>query len=257
MNNVLKGATILVARPAHQAAYLCQLIEQQGGTPVRFPTLEIVGVDNENPATFVHDNLSNPHWLIFTSANAVNFALKANGGKIVRLNGAQIAAIGKATAKELEVAGLQVTMIPKDGYDSEALLAMPEMQHVNGQDIWIVRGQGGREELANVLRNRGAKVEYWEVYQRVMPNFDNAYVLALLKENRLSGIVITSCEALQNLMKMIGESYQGCLVAIPLVVISERISDFAAKMGFMRIAVTENPSDPAILNTLIGLINEE
>ncbi|WP_411726334.1 uroporphyrinogen-III synthase [Methyloglobulus sp.] len=264
MNNALNGAHVLVTRPVHQAENLCRIIEQQGGIAVRFPTLQIVGLDNISDSQ--SDNLSaatNPliqlskyRWLIFTSANAVNFALKANGGKIARFQVTQIAAIGQATAKELELAGLQATIIPEQGYDSESLLAMPQLQHVNGQGILIVRGQGGREELANVLRSRGANVEYWEVYKRVIPDYDSFQVISLLGQDKLDVVIITSCEALQNLLAMLGTNYKKRLAMVPLVVISERIRQLAGDMGFMRIAVTECPSDLAILDAAIAVIIE-
>jgi uroporphyrinogen-III synthase len=255
VNNALKGAHILVTRPEHQAAYLSQLIEQQGGVAVRFPTLKIIAVDESGTATKALSKLSNYQWLIFTSANAVNFALKANDGKIDQFRVAQIAAIGKATAKELKSAGLQVTLLPEQGYDSEALLAMPQMLHVEGQAILIVRGQGGREELADGLRSRGANVEYWEVYQRVMPDIDSFRVIDLLEQDKLDMVITTSGEALQNLIVMLGANYQQRLAVIPLVVISERIGKLAAELGFKRIAVTERPSDTAILATAIAIIN--
>jgi uroporphyrinogen-III synthase len=260
VNNALNGAHVLVTRPVHQAENLCSTIEQQGGVAIRFPTLQIVGLENQadNPATATNSlfQLSNRQWLIFTSANAVNFALKANGGKIAQLKTTRIAAIGKASARELELAGLHVSLIPENGYDSESLLAMPQMQQVNGQTILIVRGQGGREELANVLRSRGAKVNYWEVYKRIMPDIDSTEVVDLLEQDKLDAIVITSCEALQNLVTMLGTNYMKRLITIPLVVISDRIGRLAVEMGFTRIAVTESPSDPAILNTVCALINE-
>lgn len=265
MSNALKGAHVLVTRPAHQAEKLCQLIEQQGGVAVRFPTLQIMEVDDAQPNNYPDDQsvatnppskLSNCRWLIFTSANAVNFALKANGGKIAQFEKAQIAAIGQATARALQSAGSQVSLVPENGYDSESLLAMPQMQQVNGQDILIVRGQGGREELANVLLSRGANVGYWEVYQRVIPENDNSEVIPLLEQDLLDVIIVTSFEALQNLLAMLGVSYTKKLVMIPLVVISERISKLAAELGFTQIAVAENPSDPAILETAIAIINE-
>lgn len=260
MNNTLNGAHVLVTRPIHQAEQLSSMVEQKGGVAIRFPTLQIVGLESQlvNPTTATNllFQLSNYRWLIFTSANAVNFALKANGGKIAQLKTTQIAAIGKATARELESAGLKVSLIPENGYDSESLLAMPQMQQVNGQTFLIVRGQGGREELANVLRSRGAKVGYWEVYKRIIPDIDSAEVVSLVEHCKLDVIVVTSCEALQNLLTMLGESYSKILTMIPLVVISERIRRLAVEIGFTHIAVAESPSDPAIVNTIFALINE-
>ncbi len=255
MNNALKGAHILVTRPEHQAANLSQLIEQQGGVAARFPTLKIIAVDESGTATKALSKLSKFQWLIFTSANAVNFALKANDGKIEQFRAAQIAAIGQATAKELKSAGLQVSLLPEQGYDSEALLAVPQMQQVQGQAILIIRGQGGRENLADGLRSRGANVDYWEVYQRVIPDIDSSVVMGLLDRDKLDMVIITSGEALQNLIVMLGKKYQQRLAVIPLVVVSERIGKIAAELGFKRIAVTERPSDTAILATAIAIIN--
>jgi uroporphyrinogen-III synthase len=121
----------------------------------------------------------------------------------------------------------------------------------------IVRGEGGREELADGLRKQGVEVEYLEVYQRIMPDIDTAPVISLLKDNRLDCITITSGEALQNLMALLGKDCHRNLLAIPLIVVSGRIKSMAEHMGFKRIAVTNSPSDTAILETITTLINGE
>jgi len=256
MNSALAEVHVLVTRPEHQSEKLNSLIEQQGGVAIRFPTLQIVGMV-ETGVTNQLSNMASVDWFIFTSANAVNFALKANGGKIGEFKAKQIAAIGKATASELLLAGLEVSLVPESGYDSESLLAMPQLLKVVHQKILIVRGQGGREELEKVLKSRGAVVSSWEVYRRVLPESDPAGVISFLEQNLLDIIIITSCESLQNLCIMLGENNKESLAMIPLVVISGRISRLAAKMGFTRIYVTESPSDQAILDTTILAIEHE
>ena len=63
-------------------------------------------------------------------------------------------------------------------------------------------------------------------------------------------ITVTSVNALQNLLIMLNEQYHQQLFWIPLVVISDRIRHIAADIGFKRIAVTNSPSDVAILETV-------
>lgn len=252
--NDLKGARVLVTRPAHQAENLSKLITQRGGTAIRFPTLEVVAASDYSDTGNILANLDRFQWLVFISANAVNFALKANGGKIDRIRPTRIAAIGHATAQALEIAGLPVDLIPENGYNSEALLSMLQIQLQKGQRCLIVRGQGGREELADTLRKKGVEVEYLEIYKRRVPDIDKSQVELLLTHNNLEFITITSGEALQNLLIMLGKAYHQSLFALPVVVISDRIRNLASRMGFNRITVADNPSDAAILDTVTTII---
>ena len=127
---------------------------------------------------------------------------------------------------------------------------MPQMQQMNGQRCLIVRGEGGRDELAVALRSRGANVEYLDVYKRIIPSIDSSQVDILVAQDKLDVITITSGEALQNLLIMLGEKDRQRLFDVPLVVVSDRIGQIAADIGFKRIAVTHDPSDTAILETV-------
>ena len=148
------------------------------------------------------------------------------------------------------MAGLCVDLLPENNYNSEALLALPEMQHIQGQKLLIVRGIGGREELANTLRDRGADVHYLNVYKRITPSINNAEVIALLEQNKLDVITATSGETLHNLLIMLGVAHHERLFTLPLVVVSDRIKQIAVELGFKRIAVANSPSDEAILATI-------
>jgi uroporphyrinogen-III synthase len=181
----------------------------------------------------------------------------ADGVKINEFKPVRIAAIGRATAQALALAGLTVDLVPESGYNSEALLAMPQMQQLKGQNCLIVRGEGGREELATTLRSRGAYVEYLEVYKRVTPDIDNSQVSLLLAQDKLDVITVTSGEALQNLLIMLEEKHHQRLFEVSLVVVGNRIKQIAADIGFKRIAVTNCPSDLAILETVTMCVTGE
>ncbi len=248
--NTLNGAHILVTRPAHQADNLSALIAAQGGVPVRLPTLAIVGADKAQGIKNILSDLGKIQWLVFISANAVNFAVQANGGKIKIPPLVRVAAVGQATADALAQAGLPVDLVPEQGYSSEVLLATPIMQQVNGEAILIVRGEGGREELAAVLRNRGAQVSYLAVYKRVLPVIDCTEAHALLADNLLDAVTVTSGEAVQNLLLMLDKQHHQKVLALPLVALSDRIRKIAVESGFKHVMVTKNPSDAAILEAV-------
>ncbi|HEY5138533.1 MAG TPA: uroporphyrinogen-III synthase, partial [Methylococcales bacterium] len=231
---LLNGAHVLVTRPAHQAENLSRLIEERRGVAVRFPTLAIVAMEDSRAIQKTLAHLDRYQWLVFISANAVTMhSYYSDGVKMDKFKPGRIAAIGKATAQALVLARLPVDLVPESGYNSEALLAMPEMQQMKGQRCLIVRGEGGREELAATLRSRGACVEYLDLYRRIIPGSDSAQVSFLLAQDKLDVITITSGEALRNLLTML-EKYHQRLLELPLVVISNRIRQIAEDMGFKR-----------------------
>jgi uroporphyrinogen-III synthase len=233
--NSLKGAHILVTRPQHQADNLCRLIEQHEGIAVAFPTIEIIPAENREATAATLANLQRFQWVVFISANAVNFALSAIDGKIDQFRKVRIAAIGRATARALQNAGLAADLLPENGSDSQALLAMPAMQAIAGQRMLIVRGMGGLESLGQELEKRGVIIDYLEVYKRVIPLADPAPVNDLLRDNLLDLITVTSGEALENLLTMLGEKNRNPVFNVPLVVVSDRISHIAEDYGFKRI----------------------
>lgn len=252
----LKGANVLVTRPEHQAENLSQLIMGQGGRPVRLPTLAISAIADFGKIPDVLATLDKYQWLVFVSANAVNFAVQANGGKIA-IHLTLIAAMGRATASALRQAGMAVDLLPPPPFNSEALLATAQMQDIGGQRFLIVRGEGGREQLAEGLRLRGAEVDYLEVYRRVMPTPDCTEVLDLLRNDKLATVTATSGEAIQNLMALIERDLHPKLLALPLVVVGERLATIAAQVGFKRIAVAEEASDTAIIKTMTKTLSGE
>ncbi len=248
----LNAAQILVTRPVGQADNLCGLIEQQGGVALRFPTLEIV---EHRPEATVLAAASQSDWLIFTSTNAVDFAIKAFNGKMPALP--KIAAVGKATAQALENAAWQVDCVPATEFSSEGLLAEAALQAVSNQNCFIVRGVGGRDKLEQGLRSRGAHVAYLEVYRRQQPKIDNRDLVKRIAEQQLDALTITSIEALQNLLTMLDSVSAKQLQTLLLVAASQRIAEAAEQLGFTQIAVSQQPTDLAILETLTTLFNGE
>lgn len=252
MKQTLTGARILVTRPVGQAENLCRLIEQQGAKAIHIATLAIEGI---TPKPLALSRSLASDWLIFTSTNAVNFALQTLDGKMSVCETRRIAAVGQATANALKQAGLTVDCVPVQDFSSEGLLAMPELQQVTGKQCTIVRGLGGREKIAETLRSRAAEVGYLEVYRRFQPETDTQELTSLLSLHQLQATTITSTEALQNLLSLLDSENLIRIKAIPLIVVSERIAHTAKELGFKQIAVSPQPTDAAILETLTTLLD--
>ncbi len=252
----LKQARILITRPAQQAENLCTLIHANNGIPIRFPTIEILPIIFA--ANEIERYLKHFDWFIFTSTNAVRcYCSQLDDAKMRRLKTKSCLAIGQATATALKTEGLNVDLMPVHGYNSEALLNLSELKNVFQKNIVIIRGENGRKTLADTLKKRGANISYQNVYQREIPKIDCREVSQLITEKRLDLITITSGEAIQNLVQMLPESQHDLLKKIPLIVISERIQTIAKNLGFETIALAQMPSDDAILNIIMTIINGE
>ncbi|MDD4914663.1 MAG: uroporphyrinogen-III synthase [Methylococcales bacterium] len=254
MTQRLQGLRILVTRPARQAAKLCDSIAAEGGEVVLFPTLEIVELP---PDPQLLKAAAAADWLIFTSANAVDFAIRAFGGKMPELKQPSIATVGGATAKALQQAGCRVDCVPQTEFSSEGLLAESPMLAVGGKLCVIVRGAGGREHLAETLAARGARTVCLEVYKRCLPDADSTELTACIAAGKLDAVTVTSGEALHNLLAMLDKDAIALLRDLPLVVASGRIGRIAGQFGFRQVAVSRRPEDAAILETLTTLFNGE
>lgn len=251
--------TVLVTRPAQQAQALCQLLEHRGFNVLRLPLIDIRPVEVTAAALQIFNRQPTIDWLIFISANAVDFALAANNGKIpANCPNAKVAAIGQATARALQQFGITVDAVPQQGYTSEALLALPALQQLQGQRCVIVRGDGGRELLAETLRARGAQVEYFEVYRRQMPVNDPSELVEWLQARMLDVVAVTSAEALQNLLALLpAQPDRARLFACQLVVMSDRLRQIAQEVGFKAVTVSDGASDQAVFKTIIDLVSGE
>ncbi len=242
----LKGVGVLVTRPAQQAAELCERIEGRGGRALLFPVLEIVAAE-ESPALLdLVDRLDEFDIAVFISANAVDKALSLILARRPLPAHLQLAVVGNSTARQLQEFGIHPDIVPAQGFNSEALLALPEMQDVHGKNIVIFRGAGGRELLAQTLRERGACVEYAEVYRRAKPRADVSALLGELRQNKVQVVTATSSEAVHNLLEMAGKEGAERLRALPLVVLSARIAQDARRLGFKSVTVARLADDEAL-----------
>jgi len=241
---------VLVTRPAHQAGTLCDRITAAGGRPVCFPLLAICDLTDTPEVSARLARLADYQLAIFISPNAVTLGLHAISRQGPLPPTLKLATVGKGSARSLQqILGRAPDIVPAQRYDSEGLLAHPALQQVAGQHVLILRGEGGRELLADTLRQRGAMVDYVELYRRECPPPEVAESDWLKKTDI---ITVTSGEALQNLVALTEETDRPMLLAKPLLVVSERTATLARDLGFTQSAIlSESAGDDAIVQALI------
>lgn len=245
--STLHGLHVVLTRPAGQGEALKSRIQAAGGEVLALPLLAIAAPSNPVHAEVLRAQLACADAVIFISPNAVRMALAALPAQdwppISRLM-----AIGQGTARALTEAGFSQVLVPRDGADSEAVLALPELQQLAGQRILLVRGEGGRELLATALSERGAQVDHAIVYRRVALPPD---MVVLRAQGHLT-FVITSSEALRVLIGAARDADDTAwLAAQNFVFVHPRIAAQAKTLGLNRGMMASSPDDAAVFAALL------
>ena len=246
----LHGKRILVTRPAEQAGELARMIAAQGGQAVLFPLLEIAAVDDLSALRRAAAQLDDYDVAIFISPNAVAYSLPVLLAACRWPASLRAAAIGPSSARELAAQGIAEVICPVGRFDSEALLELPQFaaSALYGKKILLVRGDGGRELLAQTLRERGARVDAVSCYRRSPPS-DGAPLLSLLRNSRIDALTISSSEGLRNLLPLLDTDALARLRRLPLFVPHRRIAQVAAELGLQRVVLSA-PADAGIIDSL-------
>ena len=253
----LQGLGVLLTRPVSQAQRTATLLRGAGAEVFEFPALEIASIETAPALDSALAALPTAHWIIFVSANAVEYGMphvKRGGvGPNTRL-----AAIGNATRAALLEQGLTDVITPLSGNDSEALLAHPDLQRVAGQHIIIFRGHsesGGRKLLGEVLTSRGALIHNAECYHRSMPAMDAQSlerVLTQWERGAIGAVHVMSVETLHNLLTLTGERGRAMLSSTTIITPHERIAQVAHALGFAK-TVVSGLSDAQLITSLTAL----
>jgi uroporphyrinogen-III synthase len=244
--------TVLVTRPAGQAETLCNMIDATGARSRRLPLLKIEGCapDMDTLDRLAKDKAYNR--LIFISANAVQYGANVVAALAAQGNKPAIAAMGKATARKLESLGIAVDLLPAEPAGSETLLASPAFVNVAGLKCLIVRGEGGRELLADELRLRGATVDYLEVYRRTPLAITHRHFTELSQEDAVDIVTVTSGASLEHLTRQLPDDMREAWLKKPIIVIGNRMQQQAHALGYSTV-ISSEANNQAIVDAVTAV----
>jgi uroporphyrinogen-III synthase len=253
----LQGIGVLVTRPEHQAMPLCRLLEAQGALTFRLPAIEIKPLDGSRTLMKRLGPLDQFDLIIFVSANAVRFG----SALLDHRRELKLAAIGPATARALNQAGYRAAIQPEESYDSESLLAHPELAHPALGRILIIKGSHGRDLLQRELEQRGATVEIAEVYRRDPATPDVAALEAVEQQiaaQQLNVVTATSLEIAKSLFQLATPTLRSSFALLPWLVPSERVAGGARHLGVeATLIVADSAEDQDLVGALLRWRSKE
>ena len=162
---------VLITRSAHQASVLAEELSARGIEVVLVPAIELIEPTSFAPLDEAILRSETFHWLLFTSANAVEAFAKRGGGRAVI--GQRIAAIGLATARALKKVGLRADLLPAQAVAeslADALLPYALQKDGSSTQFLLIRAEIAREYLPETLRGVGAEVTIAPAYRTVIPD---------------------------------------------------------------------------------------
>ena len=225
MDQSLEGRTVVVTRAASQASELTDALERYGAKVLVCPTIEIREPDSYNRLDEALDHLYGYDWLIFTSANGVEFFLKRlteRGLNSADLDEIKVCAIGQRTAEKLHDAHTHVDVVPSQSTAEGVFTALSEFaggnEHLRGLNILLPRAAVGRDVLPKALEEAGVRVDVVPTYQTVLPeNLDRGRLRAMLAGSG-DCIAFTSPSTIKNLAMLfdthdLGNALSGVVIA--------------------------------------------
>jgi uroporphyrinogen-III synthase len=251
---------LIVTRPAPQALPWVQRLRALGVQAEALPLIAIGPADDAAPVQAAWAGLGGVALVMFVSANAVQhfFALRPAG--VAWPPGTLAGATGPGTSSALRAEGLAAASIvepPADApsFDSEALWAGLAHREWAGRRVLVVRGEEGRDWLAETLRGRGAEVAFVAAYRRLPPTLDadgQALLAAALAEPARHVWHFSSSEAVAHLRALAPAAdwrHSAALASHP------RIAQAAAGAGFGRVdLVAPKPESVAAAPLVRGAV---
>ncbi|MCC6247955.1 MAG: uroporphyrinogen-III synthase [Rubrivivax sp.] len=233
---------LIVTRPLAQALPAVQELRAHGVDAHALPLIGIEALPDNDPLadalSTARATLARRRLVMFVSANAVAHFFAAPGYPAWPA-GTLAGSTGPGTSAALRAAGVPAACLREPAADAERLDTEALWQQLRaldwrGASVLVVRGEGGRDWLAETLRGAGANVDFVTAYRRTLPRLDAAQAV-LLEEAQANPAGhawhFTSSEAVQNLPRLTADS-AGAWRASTALVTHPRIGEAARAIGF-------------------------
>ena len=233
---------LVLTRPRQQAGEWGQRLADLGVDACGLPLIEIVpGDGREAQAAWLA--LESAALAVFVSPNAVENFFEHRPEPQAWPAKALAACVGPGSARALAAAGVPVELIvqpPADSssLDSEHLWPQLAGRDWRGRKVLLLRGHGGRDWLAERLREQGALTSYFSVYRRSSPAFDPgelalfAQVLAAPREHVW---LFSSAEGVEHLRGLAPAGHDWS--AARCICTHERIAAAASSLGLAHVVL--------------------
>ena len=247
----LLGLRLLITRTRNQAGTLSQRLSDLGAIPVEIPTIEVRPPQDYSALDAACAELSKFDWIVFASSNAVRAVfdrLSASGRDSRALYGANVAAIGSATADTLTGYGIVADVVPTTATSTGLANALVEMG-VGGSQMLLPRADIATQELPEMLIAHGAVVSEVIAYETVVPLGSRDRAVEAIRTG-VDVVIFTSSSTVRNLLRLL-DNDPVSLANTRIACIGPTTAATAGRLGLKVDIVSKTPTISGLTETLV------
>lgn len=244
----LGGRRVIVTRPRERASKMAEALREQGAEVLELPAINISPIKPNSALDQALNKINLYRWLALTSPAGVRIFmdhLKETHFDVRRLYDIKLAAIGSATAKELQSYGLQPDLIPRE-YSAAAL--GDALSREKGP-VLIIRARTGAPALTCALEAAGVRYDDIPIYDTCGTTARAAPALALLNAGGIDYVTFTSASTVHGFAGQMA----GCDYTKIQAVCIGAATEKAAKAYGMETHTAREASIPAMVSLMIEL----
>lgn len=240
--------TLLVTRPAQQAAELVGLLAERGIDAISVPTVEIAPAPAGGALDDAISSLDDAAWLVITSVNgaAALVARLTALGRALPVD-LLVAAVGPATAAALQAGGVRVDHVPSR-YRTVAIAE--GLGDLAGRRVVLARADAATRDLRDALVERGAVVEEVVAYHTVEGPASSRDTIRSALAQRLDGVTFTSGSTVRGLHALLSPPEALRATALPGYCIGPVTARVARRAGFAVPVVADRHTAAALADAI-------
>ncbi|MFP4157369.1 MAG: uroporphyrinogen-III C-methyltransferase [Opitutales bacterium] len=201
----LFGKQIVVTRARDQAGDLSRMLREQGAEVIELPFIQVEPSFDEKLVTEVFAGIAVYEWMIFTSANGVKqfFELFYKAYDDIRCLGPmRIAAVGAATAREIEKHRLKVDLVPQKANAHALAEELIQTEGMDSIQVLVITGNQNRRDLVERLETEGrAIVDTLPLYKTSRTDLSDHPAAARYRKEGADAVLFTSSSTVKSFVE--------------------------------------------------------
>lgn len=200
----LFGKRIVVTRAREQAGQLTELLRAQGAEVIELPFITVEPQHDPKVVSEAFAGIAVYEWIVFTSANGVKnfFELFYKAYDDIRCLGPmRIAAVGAATAREIEKHRLKVDLVPKKANADALADELINNEGIDSVQMLVVTGNQNREDLVRRLESQDegrAIVDTLPLYKTSKTDLSDDAAAARFRKEGADAVLFTSSSTVKS-----------------------------------------------------------